>query len=81
MTAPPTVLPTPLEVAHRSIDPDAAQRELDLRRRLNDEQGKRVGGRDTSDDPGVRLLEWYRRKSQAYAPVTESRSQWFPRVS
>lgn len=73
--APPAVPPG---VEHRSDD--AGQRELELRRRLNDERGKRLE-RDKSDDPGLRLLEWYRRKNRAFAPVTESRSQWFPVVS
>jgi len=74
--APPTVLPAAVE--HRSDE--SAQRELELRRRLNAAEGKRLG-LDKSDDAGVRLLEWYRRKHQVCAPVTEARSQWFPVVS
>jgi len=67
VTAPPTVLPAAVE--------ESAQRELELRRRLNAAEGKRLG-LDKSDDAGVRLLEWYRRKHQVYAPVTEARPQW-----
>jgi len=72
VAAMPTVEPA---VEHRSDE--SAQRELELRRRLNAAEGKRLG-LDKSDDAGVRLLEWYRRK---HAPVTEARSQWTPVVS
>lgn len=69
-----TDIPTPLEVAHRSIDPAAAAGELELRRRRNAMRA-REAGYDPSD-PGQRLLEWYRRKNQAYEPVSETRSHW-----
>ncbi|ORB15912.1 hypothetical protein BST37_08380 [Mycobacterium noviomagense] len=70
VSAPPTVLPG---VEHRSND--AAQRELTLRRRLNEERGKRYGGLDMTD-PAQALLDLYRRRNRnrarRFAPETRS---------
>ncbi|PND54432.1 hypothetical protein CRM90_27930 [Mycobacterium sp. ENV421] len=71
VTAPPTVLPG---VVQRSDD--SGQRELELRRKLLDERAARIGFDASSADPDVRLLAWYRRKHQAYEPVSERRPLW-----
>ncbi|ORW29198.1 hypothetical protein AWB91_24555 [Mycobacterium paraense] len=75
-------VPTPLEVSQRSIDrsrDDAAARELEALRKLNQERGKRYGG---EVDP---LLDLFRARNKnaarRYAPVvTESRSLWYRAV-
>lgn len=72
--APPTVLPA---VEHRSDD--LGERELELRRRLNEEQAQRCGTGDV--DP---LTDLYARRARnstmRAAPVTESRSLWYGTV-
>ncbi len=77
VAAPPTVepgVPTPLEVAQRSVGPEQGQGELDLQRRRN-----ALRAREYGYDPaeaGQRLLAHYRRKLQWSVPVIEARPQY-----